>query len=241
MIAVRRSAERFHSQRGKLSIWSTFGADERAKPLAESFGGLAALEEMRLPPGGACTPYRRSDAAVLTYVHRGMLAQENAHGCSAVMHAGEFHLVSAAHGVPYKEANASQRDRLHFFRISLEPVEGNGDGPHEQRSVFAMRRRNALCAVATSKGGGGALRLNRDAVVFSGLFDEGHHVAHPLGPERRAWVHVVHGSVLMEDTLLTAGDGAGIAIAPSAALTAQEVSEILLIDLAPTPPRGARP
>jgi redox-sensitive bicupin YhaK (pirin superfamily) len=84
------------------------------------------------------------------------------------------------------------------------------------------------------------MRLDRDAVVCSAQLDEGHHVAHVLRPEHRAWVHVVHGSVLIEDTLLAAGDGAGIAIAPAVSLTAQEPSEILLIDLAPTSPHGAR-
>jgi redox-sensitive bicupin YhaK (pirin superfamily) len=110
VIAVRRSADRVHCKHGKLAVWSTFGGDDRVDALSRPFGGLAALEELRLPPGGVCTPCLRSEAVAITYIYRGMLAQENRHGCSAVMHAGEFHLVSAAGGVPYKEANASHDD-----------------------------------------------------------------------------------------------------------------------------------
>jgi hypothetical protein len=236
MIATRRSAERYHFQRGKLDIWSTFGA-EPTDALATSFGGLAAFDEMRLPPGGVCTPRHRDQAEVVTYVYKGALAQENSNGCSAVMRAGEFHRMIAGRGTRHKEANASQSDWLHVFRISLGPVAATFELAQEQKRFAAAQRRNALCVIASPDGRRGSLRIGQDALVFSSILDSGHHVVHELGPGRRAWIHVVCGEAVLDDVVLTSGDGAGVAIARAVSLTVQETTEILLVDLGP-PPRG---
>jgi len=238
MIATRRSAERYHFQRGTLDIWSTFGADERKDALSRSFGGLAAFDEMRLPPGGVCTPRIRDDAEVLTYVYKGSLAQENSNGCSAVMHAGEFHRMTAGRGIRHKEANASQTDGLQVFRIFLGPIDAPPLHSHEQKRFAAAQRRNALCIIASPDGRRGSLCIGQDALVGSSLLDPGHHLVHELKPGRRAWLHVILGEAILDDVVLTAGDGAGVAIAPAVSLTVQDTTEILLIDLGP-PARAA--
>jgi len=234
MIATRRSAERCHFHRGKLDIWSTFRADERPDALSRSFGGLAAFDEMRLPPGGVCTPRRRNEAEIVTYVYKGALAQENSNGCTAVMHAGEFHRMTAARRVRHKEANASQTDWVHVFRISLGPICASADCSNDQKRFAAAQRRNVLCIIASPDGRNESLHLREDAVVCSSLLDPGHHIIYELKPERRAWIHLVYGEAIMDDIVLTAGDGIGVAIAPSVSLTVQEAAEILLIDLGPS-------
>ena len=239
MIATRRSAERYHFQRGKLDIWSTFGADERPDALSKTFGGLIAFDEMRLPPGGVSTPRFRGKAEIITYLYKGALAQENSNGCSAVMHAGEFHRMTSSRETRHKEANASQVEWLHLFRISLGPIAAAVDGAQELKRFAVAERRNALCTVASLDGRMGSLCLGQDAVVCSSLLDSGHHVVHQLSPERRAWIHIVRGEAVLDDVILTEGDGAGIAIAPSVSLTVQEPTEILLIDLGPAPHTGA--
>jgi redox-sensitive bicupin YhaK (pirin superfamily) len=235
MIAVLRAAERRHSRRGKLDIWSTFGADGRADARPRSFGALAAFDELRFPPGGVCTPRRRDGAETITYVYRGALAQESAGGCSAVLHAGEFHRMTAGRGVRHKEANASPSDWLHVFRISVGPIAASVDCALEQRRFAAAQRRNALCVIASPDGRDGSLHLIGDVVVYSSLLDPGRHLVHELKAQRRAWVHLVRGEAIMDDIFLTAGDGIGVAIAPAVSLTVQEAAEILLIDVGPAP------
>jgi quercetin 2,3-dioxygenase len=238
MIATLRSASRRHVQRASLDTWSTFADDDQQGALPGSFGALAGLDEMRLPPGGVCAPCRRNGAEIVTYVYTGALAQENSNGCSAVMHTGEFHCMTAGRGVRHKEANASQTDWVHVFRISIGSIGAFTDGSHEQKHFTAAQRRNVLCVVASPDGRNGSLRLRQDAVICSSLLDPGHHIVHELKAERRAWIHIVHGEAIMGDIVLTDGDGVGVAIAPAVSLTVRETAEILLIDLGPTP--GAR-
>jgi len=235
MIATRRSADRRYTQRGRLDIWATFSAATGPESSPGSFGALAAFDEMRLPPGAVCTPFLREELEIVTYVYKGALAQENANGCCAVMHAGEFHRMTAGAGVPHKEANASQSDWLHLFRISLGPIDAAADASHEQKRFAAALRRNVLCAVASPDGRKKSLHLHQDALVWSSLLDPGHHIVYELKPERRAWIHIVQGEVILEDNILSTGDGVGVAIAPAVSLTVRETAEILLIDLGPSP------
>jgi redox-sensitive bicupin YhaK (pirin superfamily) len=52
-----------------------------------------------------------------------------------------------------------------------------------------------------------------------------------LSEGRSAWLHVVHGQVVLGDMLLSAGDGAGISAKPAVTFTANSEAEILLVNL----------
>ena len=67
--------------------------------------------------------------------------------------------------------------------------------------------------------------------MYSALLDPGQHVVHELSQGRRAWLHLVHGEVILGDVVLTAGDGAGFTGERAVSLTAREDAEILLVDL----------
>jgi quercetin 2,3-dioxygenase len=123
-----------------------------------------------------------------------------------------------------------------FFRISLLPSEAGLGCAHQQKRFTAAQRNNLLRAVASPDGREGSLRIHQDAFVFSSRLDPGHHLVHELLPGRSAWLHVVFGEVKLNDVVLTQGDGVGVTIEPTVSLTAQENTEILLVDLGPAQP-----
>jgi redox-sensitive bicupin YhaK (pirin superfamily) len=88
-----------------------------------------------------------------------------------------------------------------------------------------------LCVVASPDARSGSLRVHQDARMYSALLDPGQHLVHELAQGRSAWLHVVHGEVTQGEVVLTTGDGAGIVNERAVSITAQEQSEILLIDL----------
>jgi hypothetical protein len=75
------------------------------------------------------------------------------------------------------------------------------------------------------------LKILQDALIYSSILDPGHHLIHELLPGRSAWLHVIRGEAVMQDIIIREGDGVGIHAEPSVSITAQEHSEILLIDL----------
>jgi redox-sensitive bicupin YhaK (pirin superfamily) len=240
MITLRRNTERRHVQRGKHDIRLTFYRKERLGPPADDFGILAAFDEIRLPPGGVSAHSPREEAEIVIYVYKGTLVQEDSIGGSGVAHAGEFQRMTIGRGIRHKEANASRTDWACAFRISLHPSEVGLDCVHDQKRFAAAQRHNVLCVVASPDGRKGSLRILQDALVYSSVLDPGHHLIHELLPGRSAWLHVIRGAATLQDMILTQGDGVGVTIEPSVSLTAQEDTEILLVDLGPAPRLFAR-
>jgi redox-sensitive bicupin YhaK (pirin superfamily) len=235
MITLRRTTERGHIQRDEQDIRLTFHPENHASEVANSFGFLTALNEIRLPPGETCALDPDTGAELVTYVHRGAFAQEDSTGNSGVIHSGEFQRMTVGRGVHHKETNPSRTDWAHIFRISLQPSEAGLDSAYEQMRYSVAQRHNLLCVIASRDGRKKSLRILQDAVIYSSILDPGHHLIHELLPGRSAWLHVIYGEAVLQDIILTEGDGAGITIEPSASLTAQENTEILLVDVGPIP------
>jgi quercetin 2,3-dioxygenase len=242
MITLRRNKQRRHVKRGEQDAWLTFSAEDRADPLAEGFGNLEILNEDRLPPGaGAGVPlHRHHDAEIVTYVYEGAVAYEDSTGRSGVIQAGEFQRMTAGRGIRHSESNASPTDWAHCFQMCLRPSQSGLAPSREQKRFSVAERRGALCVIASPDGRNGSLRLHQDAVIYSSLLDSGKHVAHQLTLGRCAWVHVVRGEVMLDEVVLSKGDGAGVTSDRAVSLTARSESEILLVDLSETPPRPER-
>lgn len=233
MITPRRNTERLHVHRDLHDIWFTFPADERRALPAAGFEKLTALNEIRFSPGGGPAPSLPGETEIITYVYRGVLAQEDSTGRSGVVHAGEFQRMTTGPGIRQKEKNASRTHCAHVFRISLCALEIGLGGTRKEKRFVAAERHNQLCVVASPDGRKGSLRILQDAFIYSCVLDPGHHVVHELLLGRCAWLHIIYGEATLPDLLLTPGDGAGVAHEPSVSITAQENTEMLLIDLGP--------
>jgi redox-sensitive bicupin YhaK (pirin superfamily) len=190
---------------------------------------------MRLPPGEGTASHAGDELEVVTYMFKGALSQEDSTGHSGVIHAGEFQCMSAGHRIRRKEINASLLDWAHIFRISVRPSQVGLDVAYEQKRFTMAQRNNVLCVVASADGRKGSLRIHRDVIIYSSVLDPGNHLVHELTSGRCAWLHVVSGEGILDDIVLTRGDGVGVTDDPSVSLTVQEATEVLLVDLGPMP------
>jgi len=213
-------------------VWLTFDPNNRSDPLADGFGVLENLSEDRLPPGGAAPQSPRRSAEIVTYVREGAIAYKDSIGGSGVIHAGEFQHVTAARAIRYREGNASSIDWAHVFQIWLRPSAVSAVDPgREQKRFSSAERRGGLCVVASSDARRHSLHVHQDAVMFSAILEPGQHVVHELGPDRRVWLHLVHGEASVGDIILTCGDGLGVIAERAVSLTAREPVELLLFDV----------
>jgi quercetin 2,3-dioxygenase len=236
MNVLRRDKERHHVRRRKQEVWRTFDPQDRTDPLADGFGALSALDEIRLSPSAGAAPSPDQDAEIVTYVLGGALAQGDSSGRSDVIHVDEVQRMTTGR-VRHSERNASQTEWAHVFRLSLHPLVAELDCAHEQRLFSVAERRGVLRIVASKDGRRGSLRLHQDALVFSAILDVGHHLVHALPTGRSAWLHVVRGEVAFDGLVLAPGDGVGVNGEPAISFTAREDAEILLVDLIEPPPK----
>ena len=237
MITLRRAEDRHHDRRGKREVWLTFYPRNPEDPLAGGYGALEILDEVRLPPGADAPRRPHRDAEMVTYVRQGALACQDSTGRSGVLLAGELQHLTTGRGLRHRETNASLTDWAQVFQISLRPAQASLEPSHEQKRFSAAERRGWLCVVGAPDGRRGSLRIHQDALVYSALLEPGRHVVHELLPGRSAWIHLVQGEATFGDVVLTTGDGAGIRAERAVSLTAQEETEILLLDLREPLPR----
>lgn len=240
MITIRRANERHYDRRRKQEVWHTFPPQDRAGAHSGSFGALEILDEYRLRPGASVPRHPLHDAEIVTYVREGALAYEDSLGFSGVIQAGEFQRMTAGRGLRHSETNASRTDWAHVFQILLRPSEAGLEPGREQKRFSTAERRGELCVVASPDARRRSLRIHQDALIYSALLDRGQHVVHELPQGRSAWLHLVHGEVTIDDSVLTTGDGAGFTNEFAVSLTAQEDASILLVDLGGRLPRSPR-
>jgi redox-sensitive bicupin YhaK (pirin superfamily) len=231
MIALRRAEERRHEQTDGREVWFTFSAERGGTDrLAGGFGVLAGLSEGWLSPGVTSWRHDPRDAEIITYVTDGAVVHSDSEGRSGIMQAGEFGHLAVVGGFSHSEANASRTNPAHLFRLRFVPPLAGLVNQRQRQRFTAAERRGRLRVVASSDGGDGSLLVRQDALVFSSLLDRGHHVVHELRPGRMAWLHVVSGVGTLRDLVLRDGDGVGLANEPAVAFTAEEATELLLID-----------
>lgn len=238
MITLRRKTDRRLVQQGRRRRWLTFYPPVSGGMNTGRFGLLTDFTEIQLPPGAASTMEPGRAAEQITYLYRGSLAHENSTGVSGVVYAGEFQIMIVGRGVRYKEANPSPVKWAHVFRITLRPSVADLDSVQVQMRFPTAERHNLLCVIASPDGRRKSLKILQDAVICSSILTPGRHVVHELAAGRSAWLHVIHGEIVLKDIILSEGDGAGVEFEPSVSVTAQVDSEILLIDLGRPPTAG---
>jgi redox-sensitive bicupin YhaK (pirin superfamily) len=253
MITLRRDEARQHHVRGKHEAWLTFPPVGNTDPLSGGLPFVELLNEERLAPGSTIASQPPHDCEILTYVREGALAFQDSTGRSRVIQAGEFHRVAPGATVRHRESNASRTEAAHAFQIWLRPPPGGLEPGQEQMRFSAAERRGWLFLVASPDGRRGSLRLQTDVLVYSALLETGQHLAHDLASGRSVWLHVVDGSVTLDDVVLTTGDGVGISAERAVSLTARGATEFLLLEFAdldarsrpdgvePAPAAAARP
>jgi redox-sensitive bicupin YhaK (pirin superfamily) len=182
-----------------------------------------------MPPGSTTPDRPQRNAELITYVLDGTLAWEDSRGHTGLMQAGEFRRMTVGPGMRCNETNPSRANWTHLFEIGLGSAVLSPS--HEQKRFSVAQRRDALCLVASATGRAGSIGIREDGGVYSALLRAGQHVVHDLREGRRAWLHVVSGQVTLHDLVLTRGDGAGISAERSAAFTAVDDSEVLLVDV----------
>lgn len=238
MIIIRRAEERQHDRSRQRDVWLTFFPQAGAGDLDNGFGALESLDESRLSPGAAVLRQASRDAEVVTFVREGALAWEDSTGSSGLVEAGEVRRMTARRGIRHSEANASRSQGTHLFQLSLRPSQAELEPSHVHKRFSAAERRGRLCVIGSPDGRRASLLLHQDALLFSSLLDPGTHVAHALLPGRSAWLHIVLGEATLNEVVLGTGDGVGFTSEVAVSLTARQETEVLLLDLGPSPRMG---
>lgn len=231
-IELRQGNERGQSRYGGwLQSYHSFSFADYLDPEHVQFSALRVLNDDTVRGGGGFPPHPHRDMEIISYVTDGGLAHRDSMGNGSVIHTGEFQRMSAGSGVVHSEYNISATEDVHFFQIWITPDESNLPPTYEQRRIDHEDKRDQLCLVASGDRADGALYMHQDCSLYISRLTAGTHLQHTVQPDRCAYIHVVEGELQLNDTVLKAGDGAGIRESGLCRFSAATETEFILFDL----------
>jgi redox-sensitive bicupin YhaK (pirin superfamily) len=240
MLELRRSRDRGYDDHGWLRTYYTFSFADYYDPEHVDFGPLKVMNEERIKPGKGYPSQQRRDAEVLTYLIEGELRHRDSLGNEVLLRAASLQCMSAGTGMEHTEFNISPSQEAHLLHICMVPAENGLTPRYEQKHFPREERRGMLRLLASPDGESGSVTVHQDARLYGGLFHEAQRAELELGKNRRAFLHVLRGSVAVNETRLNAGDGVKISPPGGVVLQHGREAEVIVFDLPAGPPAPKR-
>ena len=232
MITLRKSQERGFADHGWLKSFHSFSFADYYDPNHMGFGNLRVINEDRIAPGTGFGTHGHRDMEIISYVLKGNIAHKDTLGNVKGIPPGDVQRMSAGTGVQHSEFNHAPNETTHFFQIWIEPnVKGIAPG-YEQKTFADGEKRGKLRLVASNSAAQGSVKINADASLYAGLFDGAENADLTLDPQRKSYVHLVRGELLVNGQPLSGGDAAMLRGESRLSLTAGKDAEVLVFDLA---------
>lgn len=232
MLTLRKSADRGYADHGWLQSYHSFSFADYYDPAHMAWGNLRVINDDVIAPGSGFGTHGHRDMEIITYVTAGLLAHKDSMGNGTDIPPGDVQRMSAGSGVRHSEFNhASNTTRL--LQIWIEPSQKGITPGYEQKSFSDAEKRGQLRLIASPDGANGSVTIHADASLYAALLDGEETVSLAFNPQRKAYVHVVKGSLCVNGQNLNAGDAALIADESLLNLSNAKVAEVLVFDLAP--------
>ena len=228
---IRKSQERGYADHGWLKSFHSFSFAGYHDPQFMGWGNLRVINEDRIAPGMGFGKHGHRNMEIISYVLSGQLAHQDSMGNIKGIPPGDVQRMSAGTGVTHSEFNHAQDQTTHFLQIWIEPNQLEVAPSYEQKTIPAANKDGKLCLVASPNGEATSVHISADAKMYAGLFD-GEQSAHlKLDPNRKAYVHLIRGSLLVNGQQLDGGDALLIQEESQLAISNGKSAEVLVFDL----------
>ena len=231
MQLLRTSQERGYADHGWLKSFHSFSFAGYQDPRFMGWGNLRVINEDRIAPGMGFGKHGHRNMEIISYVLSGELAHEDSMGNIKGIPPGDIQRMSAGTGVVHSEFNHAKDQTTHFLQIWIEPNTLEVAPSYEQKSIPLANKEGKLCLVASPDGQDYSVMIHADAKLYSGLFDGDQSAKLALDPKRKAYVHLIRGSLDVNGQTLSDGDALFIQDETQLEITNGKNAEVLVFDL----------
>ena len=232
MITLRKSHDRGYADHGWLKSYHSFSFAGYYDRNHMGWGNLRVINEDRIAPDTGFGKHSHRDMEIVSYVLSGELAHQDSMGNIKSIPPGDVQRMSAGSGVTHSEFNHAKDQTTHFLQIWIEPNATGIQPGYEQKTVPDEQKRGVLRLVASPDGAQDSVLIHADARMYAGLFDGEQTAELTLDPARKAYVHLVSGSLDVNGQKLGAGDAALLDKESRITLNNGSHAEVLVFDLA---------
>jgi redox-sensitive bicupin YhaK (pirin superfamily) len=231
MLLLRKSADRGYADHGWLKSFHSFSFAGYHDPQFMGWGNLRVINEDRIAAGMGFGKHSHRNMEIISYVLSGELAHEDSMGNIEGIPPGDIQRMSAGSGVTHSEFNHAKDQTTHFLQIWIEPNFLEIEPSYEQKTIPLSDKQGKLCLVASPDGAEGSVKIFADAKIYAGLFDGQQFAQLQLDPKRKAYVHLIQGSLDINSQTLEGGDALLIEAESQLAISHGKSAEVLVFDL----------
>ena len=231
MINLRKSQDRGYADHGWLKSFHSFSFAGYHDPRFMGWGNLRVINEDRVAAGMGFGKHGHRNMEIISYVLSGELAHQDSMGNVEGIPPGDVQRMSAGSGVTHSEFNHAKDQTTHFLQIWIEPNVLEIDPSYEQKTIPAIEKSGKLRIIASPTGNDGAVKIHADAKIYAGLFNGSQTASLQLDPKRKAYAHLIRGTLMINGQKLTGGDALMIENEPSLQISDGVDAEVLFFDL----------
>jgi redox-sensitive bicupin YhaK (pirin superfamily) len=231
MLTLRKALDRGYADHGWLKSFHSFSFSGYHDPQFMAWGNLRVINEDRIAAGTGFGKHSHRNMEIISYVLSGELAHEDSIGNIKGVPPGDVQRMSAGTGVTHSEFNHTKDQTTHFLQIWIEPNMMEIPPSYEQKSIPPSDQQGKLCLIVSPEGAGNAVKIYADAKVYAGLFDGQQSQKLGLNLQRKTYVHLVRGSLCVNDISLSSGDALLIKNESSLIIGDGKDAEVLVFDL----------
>ena len=231
MLQVRKSQDRGYADHGWLKSFHSFSFASYHDPQFMGWGNLRVINEDRVAAGMGFGKHSHRNMEIISYVLSGELAHQDSMGNVKSIPPGDVQRMSAGSGVTHSEFNHSKNQTTHFLQIWIEPNVLEIEPSYEQKTIPLADKQGKFCLVASRDGANGSVKIFADAKVYAGLFNGTQSAQFQLDPKRKAYVHLITGSLAVNGHKLSGGDALLIAEESLLTIDGGVNAEVLFFDL----------
>jgi redox-sensitive bicupin YhaK (pirin superfamily) len=232
MIEVRPFAKLGAAQHGWLNARHHFSFSEYYDPERMNWGALRVWNDDEIAPNTGFPAHPHRDMEIITYVRKGAITHEDSLGNKGRTEAGDVQVMSAGTGIYHSEGN-QEDSTTSLFQIWIQPNRMGLKPSWGTKPFPSSDRTGAFVTLASGYAEDqDALKINSNARLAAVTLQAGQTTEYALGTTRKAYLVAATGAIEVNGVAAQARDGVAIQNEQVIRVTAQQDSEIILVDLA---------
>jgi hypothetical protein len=168
---------------------------------------------------------------IISYVLDGALEHQDSIGNGSIIRSGDVQRMSAGKGIQHSEYNHSPTDEVHFLQIWILPEVVGIEPGYEQKNFSAAEKKGNWRLLGSREGRDGSILIHQDIDFSAAILENGKTIDYTFATGRVGWLQVARGTVSLNDSLLSAGDGAAIHGETIVVTSQSDDTEVLLFDM----------
>ena len=220
------------AQHGWLETRHHFSFANYYDPKRMRWGHLRVWNDDIIAPHTGFPAHPHRDMEIITYVRSGAITHQDSLGNRGRTEAGDVQVMSAGSGIIHSEMN-EENEATQLFQIWIMPDEkglppswGTKPFPKEQRSGSFITLASGL------PGDTDALPIRANARLVAATLKAGQSTEYHIAPGRKVYLVPASGQIEINGVVAAAGDGVAISDETLLKVSAQQDSEIVLVDVA---------